>query len=451
MSQGTTPPVNSESNAGGKPDGTARNGTARNGAGGNGVRSRAAPVRPRGSMIAAIDIGTTKVCCFIARVEARPRVLGIGHQIARGVRGGTIVDLDATANSIRGAVQAAEEMAGETIERAVVNLSGGYAASRIVKTEIDVARREISDSAMRQVLERGYLMRGAADRRVIHSIPVGFSIDDSQGILDPRGMVGERLGVNMNIVTASAASVRNHTAAIGRAHLVVEALVVSPYAAGLACLADDEKELGVTVIDMGGGTTTIGVFFGGNLIFADAVPVGGMHVTNDIARGLATPLAHAERMKALFGSAIATTLDEREMIAVPQIGEEEDGHVNHVAKSLLVSIIAPRVEETFELVRDRLDASGCDKIAGRRVVLTGGACQLHGVRELAGLILDKQVRIGRPMRVNGLAEATHGPAFSTAAGLLHFALSERAEAPRPARIAPGGIFGRVGQWVRENF
>ncbi len=446
MKKSAVLPINPGGNSGGNSGGSSTGN-------GNGARpsQRHGPVRPRGSMIAAIDIGTTKICCFIARVEDQPRILGIGHQIARGVRSATIIDLDGAAHSIRNAVHAAEEMAGETIGRAVVNLSGGYAASRIVKAEIGVGRREITDSDMRQVLERGYLMRGSPDRQVIHSIPVGFSIDDSRGILDPRGMVGERLGVNMHIVTAATASVRNHTAAIGRSHLEVEALVVSPYAAGLACLVDDEMDLGVTVIDMGGGTTTIGVFFGGNLVFADAVPVGGLHVTNDIARGLATPLAHAERMKALFGSAIASTLDEREMIAVPQIGEEEDGHVNHVPKSLLVSIIAPRIEETFELVHQRLEASGCDKIAGRRVVLTGGACQLHGVRELAGLILDKQVRIGRPMGIKGLAEATHGPAFSTAAGLLLFAMSERAESPRPPRSAPGGMFGRVGQWMRENF
>jgi cell division protein FtsA len=415
------------------------------------TRPPPAPLRPRGSTIAAIDIGTSKVCCFIARVEAQPRILGIGHQVARGVRGGLIIDLDAAGESIRGAVHAAEEMAGETIDRAVVSLSGGYGASRIVRTEIELGRREIADGDMRQVLERGYLMRGANDRQVIHSIPVGFSVDESRGISDPRGMIGERLGVNMNIVTASIATVRNHSAAMGRSHLEAEALVVSPYAAGLACLVDDERDLGVTVIDMGGGTTTIGVFFDGNLIFADVVPVGGTHVTNDIARGLSTPLAHAERMKALFGSAISSTLDEREMIAVPQIGEEDDGHVNHVPKSLLVSIIAPRLEETFELVHSRLEAGGSDKVAGRRVVLTGGACQLHGVRELAGLILDKQVRIGRPIGINGLAEATHGPAFSTAAGLLLFALSERAESQRPPRLAPSGIIGRVGQWLRENF
>src|SRR5438132_11218277 len=267
-------------------------------------------------------------------------------------------------------------------------------------------------------------------------------------------MVGERLGVNMHVVTASAASVRNHTAAVGRSHLEVEALVVSPYASGLSCLVEDEIGLGVTVIDMGGGTTTIGVFFDGNLIFADDVPVGGGHVTNDIARGLSTPIAHAERMKILFGSAISSSTDEREMIAVPQIGEEEDGHVNHVPKSLFVGIIAPRIEETFELVRNRLEASGFDKMAGRRVVLTGGACQLHGAREFAALILDKQVRIGRPQQVRGLAEATGGPAFSTTAGLLHFALSERAETPRHGRapVTTGnGLLGRLGHWLRENF
>jgi cell division protein FtsA len=418
------------------------------------AKSRRPTIRARGSLVTALDIGTTKVCCFIARVEdSKPRVLGIGHQLSRGVRNGSIIDLEAAGLSILNAVHAAEEMAGETIGRVVASLSGGFSASRIIKTEIGVTGREIADADMQRALEHGYLLREPGDRQVIHSVPVGFSVDDSRGIRDPRGMLGERLGVNMHVVTASAAAVRNQTSAIGRSHLEVEALVVSPYASGLSCLVEDEIGLGVTVIDMGGGTTTIGVFFDGNLIFADYVPVGGGHVTNDIARGLSTPIAHAERMKTLFGSAISSSTDEREMLAVPQIGEEEDGHVNHVPKSLLVGIIAPRIEETFELVRNRLEASGFDKVAGRRVVLTGGACQLHGVREFAGLILDKQVRIGRPQRVAGLAEATGGPAFATAAGLLHFALSERAElsaARRPGRPPPG-VFARLGHWLKQNF
>ena len=419
------------------------------------ANSRKASIRPRGSVITALDIGTTKVCCFIAQVENdKPRVLGIGHQISRGLRNGSIIDLEAAGTSVLNAVHAAEEMAGETISHVVANLSGGFSASRIIRTEIGVPGREITDVDMRRALETGYLLREPGDRQVIHSVPVGFSVDDSRGIRDPRGMLGERLGVNMHVVTASAASVRNHTSAIGRSHLEVEALVVSPYAAGLSCLVEDEIGLGVTVIDMGGGTTTIGVFFDGNLIFADYVPVGGGHVTNDIARGLSTPIAHAERLKTLFGSAISSSTDEREMIAVPQIGEEDEGNVNHVPKSLLVGIIAPRIEETFELVRNRLEASGFDKVAGRRVVLTGGACQLHGAREFAGLILDKQVRIGRPQRVAGLAEATGGPAFATTAGLLHFALSERAEvagARRALASPPAGVFGRLGRWLRQNF
>ncbi len=418
-------------------------------------KSRRPATRPRGSLITALDIGTTKICCFIARVEDdRPRVLGIGHQISRGVRNGGIVDLEATGTSVLNAVHAAEEMAGETIERVVANLSGGFSASRIIKAEIGITGREITDAEMRRVLEHGYVMRDPGDRQIIHSVPVGFSVDDSRGIRDPRGMLGERLGVNMHVVTASAASVRNHTAAVGRSHLEVDALVVSPYASGLSCLVEDEIGLGVTVIDMGGGTTTIGVFFDGNLIFADYVPVGGVHVTNDIARGLSTGVAHAERMKTLFGTAISASTDEREMIAVPQIGEEDEGHVNHVPKSLLVGIIAPRIEETFELVRNRLEASGFDKVAGRRVVLTGGACQLHGAREFAGLILDKQVRMGRPQRVAGLAESTGGPAFATTAGLLHFALSERAEvsgARRRPEQTRWGVLGRLGHWLKDNF
>jgi cell division protein FtsA len=410
--------------------------------------------RPRGT-IGVVDIGTTKMCCFIARNnDNEPQILGIGHQVSRGVKGGVVVDIETASHSILAAVHAAEQMAGETLSEIVVNLSGGFNPSRLIKSEINVNGREITDSDMHRVLEHGHVLKEPADREVIHSIPVGFSIDQSRGIRDPRGMFGQRLGVNMHVVTAQSAAVRNLATCIGRSHLEIGALVVSPYAAGLASLVDDETELGVTVIDMGGGTTTIAVFFDGNLVFTDCVPVGGGHVTNDIARGLSTPLAHAERMKTLYGSAIASPADERETITVPQVGEEDDGQANQVPRSLLVGIISPRLEETFELVRDRLEHSGFDKIAGRRIVLTGGACQLPGTRELAALILDKQIRIGRPLRIEGLAEATGGPAFATSAGLVHFALSERAETPRRGRALteePGGVFVRFGHWVRENF
>jgi cell division protein FtsA len=411
--------------------------------------------RARGSLIAALDIGSSKLCCFLGRVEETgARIVGIGHQVSRGVRGGLIVDLEAASQAILSTVHAAEEMAGETVTEVIVNLSGGFGASRIVKAEIALNGREITDGDMRRVLNQGYALKAAEEREAIHSIPVGFSIDDSRGIRDPRGMFGQRLGVNMNIVSATSGAVRNLAACIARCHLEIAALVVSPYASGLSALVPDETGLGVTVIDMGGGTTGIAVFFEGNLVFTDTVPAGGIHVTNDIARGLSTPVAHAERMKTLYGSAIASPADERETIAVPQVGEEEDGEANRVPKSLLVGIITPRLEEIFELVRNSLEASGFDKVAGRRVVLTGGASQLPGVRELAGLILDKQVRVGKPLRIAGLAEATGGPAFATSAGLVQFALSERAETLRQGRALaeePGGLMGRFGVWIREYF
>lgn len=412
-------------------------------------------LRPRGGIVAAVDIGSTKVCCFIARLKGpEPHIIGIGHQVSRGVRNGIINDIDAASHSILTAVHAAEQMAGETIGEVVVSVSGGLAASRLVKAETSINGREIKDSDLRRVTDQGHRLKEPADRTIVHSAPVGFSIDGSRGIRDPRGMYGQKLAVNMHIVTAAAGAVRNLSNAVGRSHLDVAALVASPYASGLSCLVEDERDLGVTVIDMGGGTTTIAVFFDGNLVFTDGVPVGGLHVTNDIARGLSTAIAHAERMKTLYGSAITSSSDERETITVPQVGEDDEGQASQVPKSLLVGIISPRLEETFELVRDKLESSGFDKIAGRRVVLTGGASQLPGARELAGLILDKQVRAGRPMRIEGIAEATGGPAFATTAGLIHFALSERAEIARPGRAMAGdssGFIGRFGSWIRENF
>jgi cell division protein FtsA len=267
-------------------------------------------------------------------------------------------------------------------------------------------------------------------------------------------MYGDRLGVSMHIVTAASGAARNIATCVNRCHLEVSALVVSPYASGLATLVEDEKDLGVTVIDMGGGTTSIAVFFDGQVVFTDSVAIGGNHVTSDIARGLSTPLAHAERMKTLYGSALSSPSDERELINVPQIGEDGSGTSNQVAKSILVGIIQPRLEETFELVRARLEASGFDKLAGRRVVLTGGAAQLTGARELAQLVLDKQVRMGRPIRISGLAESTAGPAFSTAAGLIAYAIRREAEIRpqlRPERAPNQSLFDRVGGWLRENF
>jgi cell division protein FtsA len=351
-------------------------------------------------------------------------------------------------------------MAGETIDRIMVNLSGGHPASSAVGIELAINGHEIGEGDLRRAFARGRESQGMGGvlengRQLIHSIPIAYNIDGNRGVRDPRGMYGQQLGVDMHIVTAASGAVRNLTTCIERCHLDVAGYVVSPYASGLAALVEDEMELGVTVIDMGGGTTTIAVFYEGNVIFTDVVPVGGGHVTSDIARGLSTALGHAERMKTLYGHALATGTDEREMIDVPRVGEDQqENETQQVPRSILFGIIQPRLEETFELVRSRLETSGLAQVVGRRVVLTGGASQLPGLRDLAALVLDKQVRIGRPNRALGLAEATSGPAFSTCAGLLTCAVESNLAAsqqPTPRAKHPSSFMGRLGDWVREHF
>lgn len=408
----------------------------------------------RSGPIAVLDVGTAKVCCFIARREgdSPPRIVGIGHQVSRGLRAGGVVDMEAAEASIGQAVHAAEQMAGETIRSVVVNAAAGHPTSHTVDVEVAIAGHAVGDGDLRRALGQGHAVNGYGERELIHSLPVGYAIDGDRGIRDPRGMYGQRLGVHMHLVTAAAGAVRNLRTCIERCHLDVEGLAVNPYAAGVAALVEDEKDLGVTVIDMGAGTTSLAVFFGGQAVFTDAVAVGGGHVTNDIARGLSTPVAVAERIKTLHGCATASADDERHTIDVPQVGEDDAGAPNPVPRSLLNRIIQPRLEETLELVRGRLEASGLDRLAGRRVVLTGGASQLQGVREIAALILDKQVRTGRPLGARGLADSVSGPAFATAAGLVVLA---GASAPGlvPAietKVEPSGLSGRVGQWVREH-
>ncbi|MDA0261513.1 MAG: cell division protein FtsA [Proteobacteria bacterium] len=408
----------------------------------------------RGGVVAALDIGTTKISCFIARVDSRGaiRVGGVGHHEAKGLRAGAIIDIDAAEESIRAAVDSAERLANETIEEVIVAFSGGYPASHTVGIEIGVHGRQVSDMDVARVLAEARAHVEPGDNEVVHAIPVGFSLDNTSGIKDPRSMFGSRLGVNLHVITAATGMLRNLDTCTERGHLSIQRRVLSSYAAGLACLVEDEMDLGVTVIDMGGGTTTIAVFAGGHLVFAGGVPVGGNHVTNDIARGLSTPKSHAERMKTLYGSTLPSPTDEKDIMEVPLIGEEDAANATHVPRSALTGIIQPRVEETLELVRDRLEAGGAAARAGQRVVLTGGASQLQGMREIAARILDKQVRLGRPMRISGLAEATAGPGFSACAGLLLYATRNQNEAI--ATEVPGDSgnrFARWGRWLKENF
>ena len=412
--------------------------------------------KQRNGLVAALDVGTTKVCCLIAESRAAaPRVIGIGHQVSHGMRGGTIVDLDQAERAIRTTVEAAEQMAGQNIDRVIVNLSGGKPKSRLVAYEVAIGGHEITENDLRRILDPANLATEKPEERdFLHRLPMGYGVDGNRGVADPRGMYGERLSVNMHVVTALRGPLRNLEAVIERCHLDIEAVVVSPYAAALGCVSEEEKALGVTCIDMGGETTSVAVFFDGDLVHTDVVPLGGNHITKDIARGMVTPLNHAERLKTLYGNAMPSTNDDRQLIQVPSVGEDESPEINTVPRSVLVGIVRPRVEEIFELTRERLKGAGFDQVAGRGLVLTGGASQLPGVREAADSMLNKQARLGRPLAMEGMAEASAGPTVAVCAGLLRYGFGHPAEdfgAVAPQVAEPRGRFGRIGQWLRENF
>ena len=410
----------------------------------------------RKPLTAALDIGSSKVCCLIAEPgdDGAPRIIGIGHQVSRGVKGGSIVDMEAARNAVRAVVHTAEEMADATIAGIVVNVSAGEPRSARIGAEVAVSGPQIGSSDLRRLLDQGRQWRNGVEREVIHAVPVGFSLDGMAGIKDPSGMSAQKLGVDMHLVTAEPGAIQNLASCIDGCHLECEAMVASPYAAGLGCLTGDETELGVTIIDMGGGTTTLATFEEGELVFTARVPVGGRHVSADLAHGLATPLADAERIKTLFGTAVATNSDRDRLIGVTQLAGDPQDEMGQASRSEIAGIIGPRIEETFELMAELVDKDGPGKAGIRRIILTGGASQLQGVSEIVGNIFGVQVRLGRPAPITALAESVSGPAFAVAAGLLRYAMTPHGLAgkhPPHHRKGHSGLFGRVGQWLHENF
>ena len=385
-------------------------------------------VRPhltRGGIFGALDVGTTKVTCLIGRAESDHtlRVLGFGWQKGAGVRGGGITDIDAAERAIRAAVAQAEDMADHHLTRLTVNLSCGQPQSRLFHVQWPIGGRAVTPHDLRQLVREGQHRARAEGREVMHCVPIDFLADETEGVRDPTGLHCDQLTARLHVLDAASGPLRNLETAIGRAELSIADYVAAPYAAGLASLVEDERELGATVIDMGGGTTSLAVFSEGQLLHSAQLPVGGVHVTADLARGLSCSVATAERLKTLYGNLQASPDDDLEMLPVPLVGED-DHQYQRVPRSMLVGIIKPRLEETFELLRDRLENAGLGPAAEARVVLTGGASQLIGVRELAAKILNRQVRLGRPLGIRDLPELGSGPAFATAAGLLAYAAGD---------------------------
>lgn len=432
---------------------------------------------PKGKLIAAVDIGSFKTSCFIARTNNDAgdlEILGVGHHNSSGVKNGMITDMNGAETAIRKAVHTAENMAkaatkGYPLQEVVINIPAIQARSYGRSIDVKISGHEITErditAAITEAendvtnLENAQSAHSVGDqilgatRQLIHSIPVGYRIDGNGGINDPSGMVGEVMSTDIHVVSCDSATIKNITHCTDHSHLAISALALPQYASGLASLVEDEMDLGCTIIDIGGGVTSFAVFHAGHMIFCDSIPVGGQHVTNDIAAGLTTSFQDAERLKILYGSAMAADYDESELLDVPRLGESDTREPNHVPRSLLIGIIQPRLEEIFELVRARLNDSGLKPVLGRRVVLTGGTSQMPGIKDLANHVLDKQIRIGHPIRLQGLPDAVDTPAFTTVAGLLAYGAGHLHEISNQfqKKNTPENWFNDLKKWLKDNW
>ena len=416
-----------------------------------------APNYPRASQIAALDIGTSKVACFIGRVEHHGalKVVGVGHTLSKGIRAGIITDIAEAEASINAAVYAAEQMADESIEHAVVNIHGSQILSHHVHVGLDVVGDGVTERDVQDLAREAKASLANGVDEIVHNFPLRYALDDHKGIQDPKGMVGNHLAADFNAITAPINQLRNLANCLSRCHLNLVDVVLSHHAAALGCLEQDELELGVMLIEIGGGSTNFAIYHEGRNVYSGAIPVGGTHVTNDIAKGLSTNLTAAERLKVLSGSVLSAPAFDQETIDVPPLGEASDDDSNYMPRSALVGIIRPRMEEIFEMVRAKVEAAGVAKYAGRQVVLTGGGSQIPGTRDLAARVLGKQVRIGKPRALSGLADAVSGPAFSTTAGILEYAhrtqLQNRHNHPVAIPSGVSALWWNMKHWVRRNF
>ena len=342
--------------------------------------------------IAALDIGSSKVCCIIAKVtkDRRISVVGYGYNASRGIKNGVVTDIGQATIAVGNAVQDAEQMANERIDKVVISIGSEKVRSVLKSASISLNKnRPISDSDLEKVYLKGTAKVNIGEYSLVHCIHNSYRLDGGELLKDPRNLFAEDLAINILLGLVPEHVCKNINTVIENAHLDISGRVFDSYASGLACLVDDEKEMGATVIDMGGGTTSIACFRNGHPIYFASIPVGGNNVTNDIAYGLTTSFSHAERLKTLHGCAFLTSQDSIDTINVYPVGEEDDSCIKQIPRSELISIITPRIEETFEMVNRKLYEAGLGQDSSHRVVLTGGASQLPGVVDVAAMVLDK--------------------------------------------------------------
>ncbi len=416
----------------------------------------------RASVMAVVDLGAFKVTCFILKADGVVHadqtlsIAGFGQAQSRGVRDGAIVDVAEAARAIGQAVDEAESLAGVDVQGVTIVTACGHLASHRASARVSISGKQITqadlDRAVVQAMDGLKLNR----RRPVHGLPIGWSVDGQPRVRDPRGINGRVLDLQLLVVSMREGFHQTLVGCVQRAYLEFDDVVASPYASALAALRPDETDLGAICIDMGAGTTSAAVFSAGALVHVDAIPYGGALVTRDLAVGLSTSLVGAERIKTLYGSAIASPSEDRQTFVAPRRGDDPGAGPIVAPRSILKGMIAPRVEETLEMVRDRLRAAGVLELAAG-VVLVGGASQLVGAREVAARVFDRAVWMGRTGRIPRLADAVAGPGSCAAAGVLQRAafgpreigLGRSAGADRPIRVPPPGadVVTKATHWL----
>lgn len=422
-------------------------------------------------VVAILDVGTSKIACFVLRFDgmahaplgdgisamsgqSRFRVAGVATTKSRGVSFGEIDRMEETERAIRTAVQAAQKMANVRVDHVIACFSGANPRSYGLTGQVELHEQGVSEHDIARVLAACDVPDYGRDRQVIHALPVNFALDHRSGLSDPRGQIGNNLSVDMHMLTVDGSAVENLLHCINRCDLELAGVVSSAYASGVSSLVEDEQELGAACIELGGGATGVSIFIRKHLIYTDAVRLGGAHITNDISQALLVPMSMAERIKTFYGGVVATGMDDREMIDIGGDTGDWEHDRREVSRAELIGVIRPRVEEILEDVRARLDVAGFDDLPSQRIVLTGGGSQIPGIDGLASRILGQQVRLGKPMRVQGLPQAATGPAFSAAVGMCMNAAHPQDECwdfEVPTDRYAGRSLKRAVRWFRENW
>lgn len=403
-------------------------------------------------IIVGLDIGTTKICCVIAEASGEGLdIIGLGSHPSLGLRKGVVVNIEATVESIKNAVEEAETMAGMEIESVYVGIAGGHIKGLNSHGIIAVKGSEVTQQDVDRVIDAAKAVNIPMDREVIHVLPQEFIVDEQDGILKPVGMNGVRLEAKVHIITGAVTSAQNIVRSVNRAGLEVNDIVVEQLASAEAVLDEDERELGVGLVDMGGGTCDIAIFLGGSIKDTSVVALGGNNITNDIAIGLRTPNHEAEKIKRMYGCATTAMVSDNEIIEVPGVGGREP---RQLSRRVLADIVEPRVAEMFMLVKHEIELSGfLEKIASG-LVITGGTSIMEGMPEMAEAIFDLPVRRGAPKKLNGLMDLVNSPQYATVVGLLHYGVKSQRGGKRKAlrgRNMFDKVLNRMKEWITEFF